>query len=78
MYRDKEVDWKGTKLYFRGFRILKATIDALLTAGMNKATDVILTGCSAGGLATYLHADYVMNALPADVQKNYHAIADAG
>jgi len=27
--------------------------------GLDKATDVMLTGCSAGGLATFLHTDYV-------------------
>ena len=43
---------------------------------MNSAEEVILTGCSAGGLATYLHADYVANILPQSVK--YRALADAG
>jgi O-palmitoleoyl-L-serine hydrolase len=30
---------------------------------------VLLTGCSAGGLATYLHADYVASIVPASVTK---------
>lgn len=30
---------------------------------------MLLTGCSAGGLATYLHTDYVKTLLPASVQK---------
>merc|ERR1712083_897096 len=29
--------------------------------GLDKATNVLLTGCSAGGLATFLHTDYVYN-----------------
>lgn len=29
---------------------------ALYKLGLSSATDVFLTGCSAGGLATYLHA----------------------
>lgn len=37
---------------------------------------MILTGCSAGGLATYLHADYVKQVIPQTAK--YHAIADAG
>ena len=35
--------------------------------GLNKATDVLLTGCSAGGLATYLHADHVASLLRWDL-----------
>ena len=33
-------------IYFRGIRILDAVTDALLTAGVNAANHVILTGCS--------------------------------
>ena len=72
------VNWKGTTLYFRGFKILQATLDSLMKAGMSSATDVILTGCSAGGLATYLHAQYVYDQLPSQAKQGYHAIADAG
>jgi len=43
---------------------------------MNSASEVILTGCSAGGLATYLHTDYVKSILPSSVK--YRAMADAG
>jgi hypothetical protein len=48
----------GQKLWFRGLEILRATFDSLAsTAALGDATDVILNGASAGGLATYLHAD---------------------
>ena len=33
-------------IYFRGIRVLDAVIGALLTAGVNNAEHVILTGCS--------------------------------
>jgi hypothetical protein len=66
----------GTTLYFRGIRITQATLDDLATKGLKNAIDVIVTGCSAGGLATYLHADYVRNFLPSSVYVK--AIADAG
>jgi hypothetical protein len=47
-------------LYFRGARVLDALLDALIQDhGLNQATDVLLSGGSAGGLSTYLHADYV-------------------
>ena len=66
----------GVTLHFKGFAILKATLDSLMMKGLNASTEVILTGCSAGGLATYLHADFVKQAIPKTAM--YHAIADAG
>ena len=49
----------GTNLMFRGRAILDAEIKSILNdRGMNKASDVIVSGCSAGGLATYLHCDH--------------------
>ena len=49
----------GTILHFRGRAILDAEIDHLLHVnGMQQATDVIVSGCSAGGLATFLHCDH--------------------
>ena len=44
-------------LYFRGARVRDALLDALLEEhGLDKATDVLLAGGSAGGLSTFLHA----------------------
>ena len=57
------LDGKPKNLYFRGRRIIDETLRALasprLSYGLASAKSVLLTGCSAGGLATYLHADYV-------------------
>ena len=33
--------------------------DLLALRGLGRATDVVISGCSAGGLATYLHTDQV-------------------
>ena len=45
------LDSKGNRMYFRGKRILRAVLLDLLSArGMHSATEVVLTGCSAGGL----------------------------
>ncbi|XP_065888301.1 uncharacterized protein [Dysidea avara] len=63
-------------IYFRGIRILDTVISALLTVGVSNAEHVILTGCSAGGLSTYLHADRVRKMIPSNIPM--HAIADAG
>jgi hypothetical protein len=49
----------ASSLHFRGRAIRDAVVDTLGPRGMGQASDVILTGCSAGGLATYLHADTV-------------------
>ena len=45
-------------------RILKANIAALKAKGLDAATEVVVSGCSAGGLATFLHADAWGAALP--------------
>jgi len=69
---------QGKPVYFRGLRILKAIISDLLNnKGMNKATDVFLTGESAGGLSVFLHADQVRDMLPKSVTR-YKAAAFSG
>lgn len=55
---DQPVEHKGTALYFRGNVIRKAVAQELLTAySLGSATDVIVSGRSAGGLSVYLHVD---------------------
>lgn len=56
-------DGKEKLLYFRGRRIVDAVLQTLLALGLGRAETVHLTGCSAGGLATYLHTDYVQSQL---------------
>jgi hypothetical protein len=47
-------------IYFRGRRVLDAVLDDLLVnQGLNSGKDFIVNGCSAGGLAVYLHLDYI-------------------
>jgi len=75
---DKPIIVNGTKLYFRGFYNLKAIIhDLLVNHGLNKATEVILAGESAGGLATFIHADQIAEMLPSTV-KRYKAVPMSG
>ncbi|KAH6798143.1 Pectinacetylesterase family protein [Perilla frutescens var. hirtella] len=66
----------GTELFFRGQLIWDTFMDELLSIGMSKATEALLTGCSAGGLATLIHCDDFRDLLPkaADVK----CLADAG
>ena len=49
----------GGNLTFRGIKNLDATIEWAIAHGMDKATEFVLTGGSAGGLSTFLHADRV-------------------
>mmetsp|Transcript_25911 Transcript_25911/g.28815 ORF Transcript_25911/g.28815 Transcript_25911/m.28815 type:complete len:381 (+) Transcript_25911:19-1161(+) len=57
--------YEGNKLYYRGKRVLNAMHASLMTTkGLDKATDVVISGCSAGGLATYFHVDWWAENLP--------------
>ncbi|KAI3872980.1 hypothetical protein MKW92_039724 [Papaver armeniacum] len=64
------------KLYFRGQRIWKAIIDDLLPKGLNVAEKALLSGCSAGGLATFLHCDNFTSSLPKNA--TVKCMSDAG
>jgi len=61
---------QGKPLYFRGHRILKAILSTLhRDYGLGGAKEVLLTGCSAGGLSTFLHADFVHSSVKAIAPK---------
>lgn len=47
-------------VYYRGRGLLDGLFDSLLTtARLDSASEVLWSGCSAGGLTTYIHADWV-------------------
>ncbi|KMZ61512.1 pectin acetylesterase, family CE13 [Zostera marina] len=71
----EEVDPK-TKLHYRGGRISEAVIDDLKEIGMKHAENVLLSGCSAGGLASILQCDHFRNIMPG--RTNVKCLADAG
>lgn len=48
---------KAHNLQFRGQKIWLAAIDELMGKGMRYAKQALLSGCSAGGLASILHCD---------------------
>ncbi|KAL4191514.1 hypothetical protein AMTRI_Chr07g80860 [Amborella trichopoda] len=52
------------ELYFRGQRIWEAIIYDLLQKGLINVKKALLSGCSAGGLATFLHCDDLGKLLP--------------
>ena len=69
-------------LYSRGHRILKGVYkDLLNNRGLSNATDIVITGSSAGGLATWLHSDWIYNNLLKNkISKNCYvsALPDSG
>ncbi|MCD7470147.1 Pectin acetylesterase 10 [Datura stramonium] len=48
---------KAAELQFRGQRIWEAAMAELMSKGMRNAQQALLSGCSAGGLASILHCD---------------------
>ncbi|XP_062181451.1 pectin acetylesterase 5-like isoform X2 [Phragmites australis] len=66
----------GTKFFFRGQRIWEAVMNELLLKGLGHAKQAFLTGCSAGGLATYIHCDAFRALLPKD--SSVKCLADGG
>ncbi|KAL8054121.1 hypothetical protein ABFX02_05G117300 [Erythranthe guttata] len=66
----------ATNLYYRGAKVFVAVMEDLLDKGMKNAKNVILTGCSAGGLASMLHCDRFKDLLP--MGTNVKCMADAG
>lgn len=75
-FTSKNVTSQANGIMYMGGFIRDALFDDLLTKGLDKATDVVLGGCSAGGLAVWLHADYARSRLPATTK--LIGLSDAG
>lgn len=73
---DSEFQNDTTSVYFRGQRIWNAIIHDLLQKGLNHAHKALLSGCSAGGLATFLHCDKFRSHLPKN--SSVKCLSDAG
>ncbi|XP_071721061.1 pectin acetylesterase 5-like [Rutidosis leptorrhynchoides] len=65
-----------TKLFFRGQLIWEAMMDELLSIGLSNAQEALLSGCSAGGLATLIHCDDFREILSKDAKVK--CLSDAG
>jgi hypothetical protein len=67
--RDEPVDFNGTKLWYRGKRNLDAMLRYLRRDHkLGAATEVLLSGGSAGGLSAYIHADYIRSTFASSVK----------
>ncbi|RDY10237.1 Pectin acetylesterase 8 [Mucuna pruriens] len=73
---DVEAVDPATNLHFRGGRIFVAVIEDLLAKGMKNAQNAIISGCSAGGLATILNCDRFKSLLPRTTKVK--CLSDAG
>jgi hypothetical protein len=62
-------------IYYRGRLLLDGLITNLLANGLAGASELLVAGCSAGGLTVYIHADYIVSRMPATVKTA--ALADA-
>ncbi|KAL1312886.1 hypothetical protein HN51_039458 [Arachis hypogaea] len=67
---------KTADLQFRGQRIWAAAIEDLMSQGMRFAEQALLSGCSAGGLATIIHCDEFRNLFPRTTRVK--CLSDAG
>ncbi len=69
-----------TGAYYRGHRILRGVLQHLADYhGLTDATDVITSGCSAGGLASIIHADYIKDWIAnVNPQAKVGLLADSG
>ncbi|KAK8468033.1 hypothetical protein PHAVU_007G206300 [Phaseolus vulgaris] len=67
---------KAARLQFRGQRIWLAAMEDLMSKGMRFAKQALLSGCSAGGLATILHCDEFRGFFPQTTKVK--CLSDAG
>ncbi|KAG9130646.1 hypothetical protein Leryth_011896 [Lithospermum erythrorhizon] len=63
-------------LQFRGQQIYQAAMEELMSKGMFYADQALLSGCSAGGLAVFLHCDEFRTLFPRDT--HVKCMSDAG
>eukprot|EP00258_Populus_trichocarpa_P010826 XP_002318919.3 pectin acetylesterase 12 [Populus trichocarpa] len=67
---------KAAQLQFRGQRIWSAAMEDLMSSGMRYANQALLSGCSAGGLASILHCDEFRDLFPRTTRVK--CLSDAG
>ncbi|KAI6695467.1 hypothetical protein NL676_023177 [Syzygium grande] len=67
---------KAAQLQFRGQRIWLVAMEDLMSKGMRYAKQALLSGCSAGGLASILHCDEFRDLFPGTTKVK--CLSDAG
>ncbi|KAG7635313.1 Pectinacetylesterase/NOTUM [Arabidopsis suecica] len=67
---------ESSQLFYRGQRIWQVAMEEFLSLGMKQANQALLSGCSAGGLASILHCDEFRELLPSSTKVK--CLSDAG
>ncbi|KAF5462319.1 hypothetical protein F2P56_018338 [Juglans regia] len=67
---------EAAQLNFRGQQIWLAAMEDLMSKGMKNANQALLSGCSAGGLASILHCDEFRDLFPGTTKVK--CLSDAG
>ncbi|KAJ7973161.1 Pectin acetylesterase [Quillaja saponaria] len=67
---------EAAQLNFRGQKIWLAAMEELMSKGMKKANQALLSGCSAGGLASIIHCDEFQELFPQSTKVK--CLSDAG
>ncbi|KAF3494213.1 hypothetical protein DY000_02056868 [Brassica cretica] len=67
---------EDSQIFYRGKRIWQAAMEEFMSLGMQKAEQALLSGCSAGGLASILHCDDFRERLP--LSTKVKCLSDAG
>lgn len=67
---------EAAQLQFRGQKIWLAAMEELMSRGMKNANQALLSGCSAGGLASILHCDEFQSLFPKSTKVK--CLSDAG
>ncbi|XP_020226162.1 pectin acetylesterase 6 [Cajanus cajan] len=67
---------ESAQLQFRGQKIWLAAMEELMSKGMQKADQALLSGCSAGGLASIIHCDEFRSLFPKS--SKVKCLSDAG
>ncbi|KAG7566542.1 Pectinacetylesterase/NOTUM [Arabidopsis suecica] len=67
---------ESSQLFYQGQRIWQVAMEEFLSLGMKQANQALLSGCSAGGLASILHCDEFRELLPSSTKVK--CLSDAG
>lgn len=65
-------------IHRRGHAILGAVIDDLIDIGLSEASELVVGGCSAGGLAAYQHCDRIADEMAKHGSARVSCLPDAG
>lgn len=76
--RAKPLTVNKKRLHFRGRRILDSVLHELIRRGIDQASEIILSGRSAGALTAIIHADYIGTRLRRVTNASFHVLSDAG